>query len=239
MSLTVVVSQPMFLPWIGLFEQIRLADVFIHYDDVQLPQGRSFMTRVQVKTPSGISWLSAPIDRKRSGALINESFFASYMDWKEKHLKTILHCYAKAPFFETMFEIAQNIYGYQTDNLSEFNRHTLEYLSRWLGLSTKFVCSSELIISGSSTHRLVELCRHFNADTYVTGLGALNYIDYNEFEANGISVRYMNYEKKAYPQLHGEFTPYVSILDAVANCGSDTPKLITSESIYWKDYHVS
>ena len=41
MSRTVVISQPMFLPWVGLFEQARHADVWFHYDDVQLPQGRS------------------------------------------------------------------------------------------------------------------------------------------------------------------------------------------------------
>ena len=45
--MNLVVSQPMFLPWIGLFEQVRLADRFIHYDDVQLPQGRSFISRVK------------------------------------------------------------------------------------------------------------------------------------------------------------------------------------------------
>ena len=62
----------MFLPWIGLFEQIRLADVFVHYDDVQMPRGRSFVQRVQIKTPRGQQWLSAQIDKKASGRRINE-----------------------------------------------------------------------------------------------------------------------------------------------------------------------
>ena len=33
MSRVVVISQPMFLPWIGLFEQVKVADHFVHYDD--------------------------------------------------------------------------------------------------------------------------------------------------------------------------------------------------------------
>src|SRR2546426_6682671 len=81
---TLVVSQPMFMPWVGLFEQVRLADVFIHYDDVQLPQGRSFVSRVQIKVPTGVMWLSAPLDRKRSGRAINEVLFASRADWRRK-----------------------------------------------------------------------------------------------------------------------------------------------------------
>ena len=51
----------MFFPWVGLFEQIRLANVFVHYDDVQLPQGRSFTTRVQLKAPTGVHWLTMPV----------------------------------------------------------------------------------------------------------------------------------------------------------------------------------
>ncbi len=235
MSCVVTISQPMFIPWIGLFEQIRLSDVFIHYDDVQLPQGRSFMPRVQIKTPSGLSWLTAPIDRLRPGNLISETFLVSYTDWRQQHLKKLRDCYAHAPFFELMFKIANEIYACSSDNLSSFNSHAIECISAWLGISPKFTRSSDLGIKGSGTQRLVELCRYFNADTYVTGWGAFNYLDYSQFESNGISVCYMDYEKKIYPQLYGEFTPYVSILDAIANCGPAVSELICSKSIFWKE----
>src|SRR5690242_3092238 len=98
MARVLVVSQPMFLPWIGLFEQVRLADVFVHYDDVELPRGRSLVTRVQIKLPSGVRWLTAPIDHTRSGRLINEVVFAGE-GWRAKHLETLRHAYARAPFF--------------------------------------------------------------------------------------------------------------------------------------------
>lgn len=228
----------MFIPWVGLFEQVRLSDVFIHYDDVQLPQGRSFMSRVQIKTSSGASWLTAPIDRTKSGPLINETALIADTNWREKHLKTLQHCYMHAPFFKLMFEIANEIYSYPSSNLAMFNRHAIEKISGWLALAPKFACSSDLGIGGSSTQRLVDLCRHFGADTYVTGLGALNYLDYDQFESHGISVQYMSYEKRSYPQLYGEFIPCVSILDAIANCGHEASKLICSGSTYWKEYNA-
>jgi WbqC-like protein len=40
----VVILQPQFFPWIGYFEQVHRADIFVHFADVQLPQGRSFCT---------------------------------------------------------------------------------------------------------------------------------------------------------------------------------------------------
>jgi WbqC-like protein family len=239
MTRTLVVSQPMFLPWVGLFEQVRLSDVFIHYDDVQLPQGRSFMSRVQIKSAQGVLWLTAPVDRTRSGKLLKDVMLFSEEDWRAKHLKTIKHAYSKAPYFSRMFELVENIYAHQTDHLSEFNINAIERLAAYLGLSPQFMRSSELGVEGSSTQRLVDLCKLVSCDSYVTGHGALNYLEHEKFEETGISVRYMAYKKTAYPQRHGEFTPYVSIIDAIANCGEQARELLASEAIYWREFNVS
>jgi hypothetical protein len=231
-----VVSQPTFLPWIGLFEQIRLADVFIHYDDVQLPQGRSFISRVQIKTSNGVSWLTAPIDHARSGKLISDVILVSHEDWRATHLKTLRHTYARTPHFDLMFELAERIFGFVTDHLSEFNINAIEKMSQWLGLSPKFLRSSSTGVEGSSTERLLGLCRYAGCDTYVTGHGALEYLDHQLLEDAGITTRYMDYRKIEYPQQHGEFTPYVSILDAIANYGERSRELLCSEAVVWKDF---
>jgi hypothetical protein len=229
----------MFLPWIGLFEQVRLADVFIHYDDVQLPQGRSFMSRVQIKTPNGVSWLTVPIERSKSGKLLNEVVLFGQGDWRSKHLKTIRHAYAKTPYFDLMFEIVEKIYSYATDHLSEFNINAIQQIAQWLGLSPRFMRSSLTGVEGASTQRLVDLCKYVNCETYVTGHGALKYLDHQRFEEMGISARYMDYKKMPYRQGHGEFTPYVSILDPMANCGERTRELLCSDAVYWKNFHVN
>ncbi len=238
MNRTLVVSQPMFLPWTGLFEQVRLADVFVHYDDVQLPQGRSFISRVQIKSGNAASWLTAPIDRARSGNLINEVFFFEDQDWRSKHLKSIRHAYSKAEHFQLMFALAEEVYSYATDRLADFNINATEKIAAWLGLTPPFMRSSAMSVGGASSERLVKLCEATNCNVYVTGHGALNYLDHEQFEAKGISVRYMDYQKTPYPQLHGEFTPYVSILDGIANCGAGARELVSSEAIYWRDLNV-
>ncbi len=224
----------MFLPWIGLFEQVRLADVFFHYDDVQLPQGRSFMARVQIKTADGVAWLTAPLDRKRSGKLINEVVFAAD-DWRERHLKTLRHAYGRALHFAAMFDLVEAIYRHQTESLAEFNIHATETIARCLGFMPEFRRSSQSNVGGASTQRLVDLCVAAGADTYVTGHGALNYLEYDKFETRGIAVRYMDYKRTPYPQLHGEFTPYVSILDAIANVGTAARDLVASPSVPWRN----
>lgn len=238
MARTLVVSQPMFLPWVGLFEQVRLADVFIHYDDVQMPQGRSFISRVQLKSANGVSWLTVPIDHARSGKLLNEVSLLDPAEWRDKHLRTIRHAYARRPYFNVMFDLVSKIYSQTTDSLAEFNIHATEQIARWLGLSPQFLRSSEMGVEGASTERLVALCEAVNCDVYVTGHGALNYLNHQQFEDSRISVRYMDYQKVPYDQGHGEFTPYVSIIDAIANCGERTRDLLCSEAVYWRDFNV-
>ena len=239
MARTLVVSQPMFLPWVGLFEQVRLADVFIHYDDVQLPQGRSFMSRVQLKSANGVAWLTVPIDHKKSGKLLNEVVLFKAEEWRDKHLRTIRHAYAKRPYFNLMFELVETIYGQPTDHLAQFNINAIEQIAQWLGLAPQFMRSSAMGVAGASTERLVDLCEAVNCDIYVTGHGALNYLNHQQFEDKGVSVRYMDYRKVPYEQGHGEFMPYVSILDAIANCGEHTRDLLCSDAKYWREFNVS
>lgn len=234
--MNIVISQPMFIPWIGLFEQLRLSDIFVHYDDVQLPQGRSFISRVQIKTNVDMAWLTVPIDRKKSGKLINQTIINGDEAWKKSHLERIKQNYRHSEFFREMFELAEEIYSFEIDNLSLFNINAIEVIANWFGFKTKFYKSSELLIGGTSSERLAAICSHFNATTYITGLGALNYLDYSIFENKNIAVNYMNYKKLEYKQLFGEFVPFVTILDAIANCGDDAKQLICSESIYWKEY---
>ena len=85
MHKNIVISQPMFLPWIGIFEQLNLCDIFVHYDDVQFPQGRSFINSVQIKTKDGIKCLTVPIDRKNSAKNINETLISYTEDWRDHH----------------------------------------------------------------------------------------------------------------------------------------------------------
>jgi WbqC-like protein family len=239
MARTLVVLQPMFLPWVGFFEQVRLTDVFIHYDDVQLSQGSSFMSRVQVQSTNGVSWLTVPVDRKNSGKLITEVVLSKAEEWRARHLRTIRHAYARRPYFDLMFDLVERIYGQPTDHLAEFNITAIEQIAHWLGLAPRFMRSSAMSIAGAGTERLVGLCEATNCDVYVTGHGAQNYLKHQLFEEQGISTRYMDYRKVPYDQGRIEFNPFVSILDAIANCGERTRELLCSDAVYWREFNVS
>ena len=222
----------MVFPWVGLFEQVRLSDVFVHYDDVQFPRGRSFMSRVQIKTPQGVQWLTIPV--RRDGVLIKDIRVDNSQAWRKKHLRTLESCYAKSPFANVMLSLVERVYDLQSEMLSDLNCFATEEIAGFFGLSTRFLRSSTMSGTGHGTERLLDLVRRLEGTNYITGHGARHYFEHELFDASGITVEYMTYSCAEYPQLHGPFTPYVSILDLIANVGSDGAAFIRSGTMPWR-----
>ncbi len=231
----VVISQPMFFPWIGIFEQLRLADLFVHYDNVQFPQGRSFMSRVQIKTHNGIQWLTVPVMREKN-QLIKGVLLDDTQDWRSTHLKTLQSNYAKSRFASEMLDLVREVYRLETRYLSEFNIFAIEKIAAFLGFAPEFTISSKFKTKSNSSEKLFDLMQSVGGKVYITGHGARNYLNHALFEDNGITVEYMDYRRNPYPQLHGAFDPHVSILDLIANTGRGAVEYINSPTKHWRDF---
>lgn len=224
----------MYFPWIGLLEQIKLADTFVHYDDVQHTRG--FYNRVQVKTANGVRWITVPLRDWHQGQRIDEVRVDDRVDWRKQHYDVLRQAYSKTPFCKEMLALVDSVFARNVETLSDISRASMIALSDYFGLSekTRFVFS--LGIGGHGSRRIHDICVDLEAKTYITGHGARNYLDHGMFERSGIRVEYMNYLKIPYPQVHGEFTPYVTALDLVANCGREGARVICSDTVYWKEF---
>jgi hypothetical protein len=234
--MNVVISQSMYFPWVGLLEQLRLADVFVHYDDVQFTRG--FYNRVQIKTQYGVKWITVPLHDQHQGQLIDEVLIDERLNWRTKHFDMLKQAYSNAPFCKEMLNIVDAVFSIPARSLSDIARNSIFILAEYFDLDqkTRFVSSRELGVKGSSSQRLRDICVHLDSDVYITGHGARNYLDHKIFNEKNIEVRYMKYNCLPYQQLHGEFTPYVTGLDLVANCGKEGRRVIQSESINWREF---
>ncbi|HEY5341553.1 MAG TPA: WbqC family protein [Candidatus Aquilonibacter sp.] len=229
---TVVIMQPQFFPWRGLFEQIRLADEFVHLDDAQFQKG-GFTNRVQIKTASGPQWLTVPVLRAGHLPPIAEVEIDYKSDWRTKHLKTLQMNYAATPFVAQMLGIAGDVYAERPATIGELDITALERSAAELGLTPRFTRSSATPVASAKTDRLVELLVPRGATRYVTGLGALAYLNEPLLVSHGVAVEVMAYTRSPYPQLHGAFDPHVSILDAFANLGPGARDALDSRAVPW------
>ncbi len=227
----------MFFPWVGMLEQIRLADIYVHYSDVQFSKG-SLTNRVQIKTAAGMKWLTVPLEDLRLGQCIDDVRISRRRDWRGQHLELLRHAYARAPHVDDMMALVESVYAINHDRLDDFVQASMVAVCDYFGLlaGRQFVRSKELGIPGASSQRVLQIVKALGGTTYITGWGAKNYLDHPYFEATGVRVEYMDYRKTPYPQLHGEFTPFVSALDLVANCGRAGIGAICSSTVYWKEF---
>lgn len=235
--MNVVISQSMYFPWIGLLEQIKLADYFVHYDDVQFSKG-SFVNRVQIKTPKGMQWLTVPLSDYHFGQKINEIQIKPENDWREHHLDLLKNSFVESPFASDALQLAEEVLSSDYSNLAEIARASLLALAKYfdLDIKTRFIDVDELDIKGSNTDRVLSVVKNLKGTRYITGHGAAQYLDHQSFENEGIDVRYMDYRCIDYPQRFGAFTPYLSSLDLVAQCGHEGIKYIFPKTIPWKEF---
>ena len=224
----VVLLQPSYIPWRGYFDQIRRADLFIFYDDVQYDK-HGWRNRNQIKTAQGKHWLTIPVHSKgvTSGISIRDVRIDWSKPWAKTHLKSFLTAYSKAPFFKQYLPLLESMYEARHDEfLADFTIATTVTLARTLDItSTQFMRSSELRdITGQKTHRIINILKQVNATHYISGPSARDYIEPEKFGQAGITLEYMEYHYPEYPQLYPPYDPYVSILDLLFMVGKDFNK---------------
>jgi len=228
-----VILQPSYVPWRGVFDQIRRADVFVHYDDVQYDK-HGWRNRNRIKGANGSFWITIPVTlpQGHGKTTLHEARISYQQKWREKHWAAIRGSYSSAPYFTDLVQWLLPHYQTQVERLVDFTIPLQEACARALGVTdTEFVRASSLSITGGRTERLVEICRAVGAERYISGPSAQDYLDRSAFDQAGIRVKFIDYNFAPYPQLHGEFDSQVSILDALAMLGTDAATTLNPVSI--------
>jgi hypothetical protein len=217
-----VVLQPGYLPWLGFFDQLRRADLFVYYDDVQYDK-HGWRNRNRIKTQSGPQWLTVPVLHHGRGLpRILDVEIDRRQPWARKHVASLRQAYARAASAAQYFPEIEELLSRPWERLVDLDIALVDAMCRWLGLSRRVERSSQLDIPGEQTERLVRICQHFGARSYLSGSAARVYLDTALFERNGIAVEWQDYVHPVYRQLHGEFVPYLSAIDLLLNCGEES-----------------
>lgn len=221
--------QPAYLPWLGYFDKISRADVFVYLDTVQFEKN-SFINRNQIKTPQGSMWLTIPVKTKgHTSASLRTTEIDDAQPWRSKHLKSIEMNYRKAPRFEEYFPKIEELIRTPENKLAEYCFQQLQFWLKELNIRTRVVRSSELEIDSAKSNLVLDLCKYFKADHYLSGALGRNYLIIDDFISSEITVEFQEFNHPQYPQLWGSFAPYLSILDALMNCHVD--ELLTNKAL--------
>ena len=223
------VHQPNFIPYLGFFDKVKKSDVFVVYDTAQYSKN-DFHNRNRIKTPQGAQWLTLPVSL-HLGDRIQDVATAPIESYRDKHLKTIIGAYKKAPFFADIFPLIENVYRQPVSHMVDITIPLLTVIIERLAPHCRIVLASELScdLNLRSTEALVEIIKKVGADTYLSGPGARDYLEEPLFGAIGARVEWQDFHHPVYPQLWGgEFVPNLSVIDALFMLGFDgVKKLLT------------
>ena len=243
MKNNVAMMQPTFLPWQGYFELIAHSDTFLFLDDFQYCE-RSFHSRNHIFVHQNKTGLMiVPLNKKKSfRPPLNEVEMLITDFWKNKIYRTLKSCYGKSLYYKEIEEKIIPFILQDHTNLAEYNISIIKQICSLLGINTetKFKRSSEYAIHSQRSARIYDLLNVVQATTYLSAHGSFEYMLEDKVFPCEIPVLFQNYIPQPYPQKHSkEFVPYLSILDALFNVGSEkTLALIKTGTQTWLTWEM-
>ena len=217
----IAIVQSNYIPWKGYFDMIAAVDEFILYDDMQYTR-RDWRNRNQIKTPQGVQWLTVPVQVKGKYYQKIRETEIDGGEWAASHWKTLVQNYRRAEHFGEIAGWLEPLYAESFVYISQLNRRFIEAICTYLEIGTVIKNSWDYVLIDGKTERLANLCMQAGGTEYVSGPAAKGYVDENIFDDLNIKLTWFDYGGyREYPQLWGDFTHGVSILDLLFNCGKD------------------
>ena len=221
----VAAHQPNFLPWLGYFDKMRKADMFVTVDHVQMER-QSFQNRTKIKTAEGARWITVPVvqvsrDERVADKRVDNSREGRFR-WGRKMALTLKYAYQSAPHYADYAPALTEILEGRWELLADLNHRLIEFCREALQIATPMVRSSEMKITGTKSEMVLDMCRQLGAKAYLSGGGASkDYLDVAAFERAGIEVLWQEFRHPQYEQRPpaAPFVEKLSTLDLLFNRG--------------------
>jgi hypothetical protein len=222
------IHQPQYFPWPAYMHKVMSADIFVYLDTVQFSKN-GLQNRNQIKTAQGPRWLTVPV-KHQLGRSISETEIADPRATK-KHWKTLNASYGRTEGFQRWGDELQALLTTIPGSLADLAIASTEWMLGKLKVRAKRMRASE--VPGATSHGselIASICQVLGASEYLTGTGALAYMNPKDFAAVGCEVLVQEWETINYEQAHpaAGFVPNLSTLDLLMNCPDSTAKMIAA-----------
>ena len=224
------IIQPLYLPWLGFFEMIAASDAYVAFDHVKF-EPSSWQQRNRIKGPNGPFFITVPVRKTRKGLdRICDKEIEYGEPWVKKHMKSLELCYRKTPYFDRYFPGIRSLMENRFKYIAELNVELIRLLLGFIGIEKKVIRSSGLALGDDKdlgkNERLIHLMKVVGATSFYEGASGAEFIDRSRFVSEGMEVYFQAYDHPTYPQAHGEFVPYMSVVDLLFNCGEGALSII-------------
>lgn len=209
------IMQPYFFPYIGYFQLISSVDVFVVYDNIKYTK-KGWINRNRLLQNGKDKVFSLHLKCDSDALNICERELAQDFN-RSRLLNQINGAYRRAPYFEQIVPLIEQIVFFQDINLFRFLHNSITAICRHLGVDTAFRTSSEIEIDHNlkSQDKVIALCSQLKATQYINPIGGKEIYSKEEFSLKGIDMKFIKSEKIEYHQFVNEFVPWLSIIDVL------------------------
>lgn len=213
------IMQPYLLPYIGYFQLMCAADVFVFLDDVQYID-RGWVNRNRIGIDGRAAWLTMPVRKAGRTLAINQRSYLLDEATIGRATRRVASAYATAPHHEAALGLFREVLQGPDANVAAFNARQLQLVARALGIDCRFEWASGVAPPDGlrGQDRILDLCRRVGATHYVNAIGGMALYDPTTFDESGIRLSFL--ATRAPPATLAGDELHLSILDGLMHRGA-------------------
>lgn len=210
------IMQPYFMPYIGYWQLMNLVDQYVIYDDVNFIKG-GWINRNRILVNGAPKYFNVPMLGSSSNVLINEVRVDHNAAVTRKSLRSIEGAYKKAPYFDIVNPMLEEILWCGEDNIAKYIEHSFRVICKYLDIRTELIVSSDLdkdtTLKGQD--KVIAICRLLGATEYYNAIGGRELYSYEAFREHGLQLKFVETKNIVYQQFDNTFQPNLSIIDVM------------------------
>lgn len=216
MRTSLAIMQPYFFPYVGYFQLLHAADMFVFYDDVHFIKN-GWINRNRILANGEPQWLTVPCRGASPNKLIMDVEHMLDQRQRRRLLNSIRCAYGGAPFFDVVYPLVEAVLRFECRQISELAIESVERCARYLGIETSLYTSSESypVRELRGADRLIDICSQAGAGSYLNAPGGRELYGRTYFRQRGVDLAFVESARITYPQGRGEFVPNLSIIDVI------------------------
>lgn len=219
------IMQPYFMPYIGYWQLMKAVDRYVIFDDVNFIK-RGWANRNNILNNGQKYMFSIALRAASQNKHFNEIYV---LDDFVKFRKTLEFCYKKAPYYNSVLPLMDEIFSFEDKCLSHFIRNSFEVVLNYLNIQTTLLYSSDIRKEESKKgqDKIMDICLVLGATQYINASGGQELYDKEKFALNGMSLSFLQPEVSQYKQFENEFVPSLSIIDVMMfNSSEEVNKML-------------
>lgn len=212
----IAVMQPYFFPYIGYFQLMNEADVFVILDDVTFIN-KGWINRNHILLNGKRALFTIPLVNASQNRLIRDIEISYEQDWTTKLLKKLTAAYSKAPNYEIIYDDLARLLSAKKKYIADLIYAGFDMVKKNFDRQPEFMMASEAFgdVKLKGEERIIEICKRLHAKQYINPIGGEKLYSKEKFLNEGIQLSFLKTDDAVYRQYGNEFIGSLSMIDVL------------------------